>query len=219
MEENKETEIQEKKEKEQIKRSNVLLRNILITVVLAVIVFFIFKNPFAAPEQTFQYKGIDFEIVNEVAPYRTSIMVNQVDSVTGAATQVPYYYYIRTDPRELGKIPFEGQLVLMKDMVVNATDPFYCDGKGLLGMTNLARLLGSIGVDVIKDPEAGCDPENRYMFLNIEVGNETKIVKTSDSCYVMYVKDCEVLEATERFMLETFVAVKNLPNNSNGDGN
>jgi hypothetical protein len=199
----------EQKEKIESKKRNNILRNFLI-IVSILFVGFIIGSMIISSQNTFDYRGVKFQIVKEIAPYKTNLLLNQRSSITGAVTQIPYYYYIRTDPRELDKIPFEGKLVLMDNMIVNSTEDFNCGGQGILGMTNLARLLQSTGINVIKNKTADCDPYGQYLFLNLEPGNETKIVEVWPSCYKMYINNCEVLKATERFMTETLVELNKI---------
>jgi hypothetical protein len=42
------------------------------------------------------------------------------------------------------------------------------------------------------------------MFVQIEEGEETRIEQFGPSCYKLIVNDCEILPATERFMIEVF---------------
>lgn len=187
------------------KKNNKILGIIIVLVVLVIAIF----GGFALNkdvESSFDYKGVYFEIVNEIAPYRTTIEVSQLDPITGAATKIPFYYYIRNDPRELDKkIPFEGELTLMKNMVLASDEGFNCGGMGNLGVTNMARFYESIGVSIVRDETAECDPEGRYLYMRLVEGNETKIVEIGNECYIMYIHDCEILEATERFMVEGIV--------------
>ena len=74
-------------------------------------------------------------------------------------------------------------------------------------MVNLYDLLGT---KVIRDETAGCDAAGRYIFLQIEAGNETRVEQSWGSCYRIIINECEILEGTERFMLETFIEVNEL---------
>jgi hypothetical protein len=204
MEKNFKLEEENNTKENQKQKHNKILRNFLIFLAVAILVYFVI-GLIASNAKTIEYRGVKFEITKEIAPYKTDAVISQKDAVTGSFYQAPYSYYMRTNPFLLDKIPFEGNLKLMKVMVINSSDPFNCEGQGILGMTNLVRLLSSIGVSVIKDPKAGCDTEGKYLFLNIEKGNETKIVETNQTCYTMYINNCEVLKATERFMLESLV--------------
>jgi hypothetical protein len=90
------------------------------------------------------------------------------------------------------------------------TNSFNCDGDGVIGIANVLNLYKIIGTQVIKDENASCDDLlGRYMFLNIKEGNETKIndYGLKGACYNIEVKGCDILPATERFMLETLIKV------------
>jgi hypothetical protein len=133
--------------------------------------------------------------------YRTSI------PVTINGTKFNYNFWLRGNPQKTEKIPFEGNLTVMKNIVLNQTSNFNCDGDGIIGVANLLKLYNLIGSEVIADKNATCDSQERYVFINIEEGNETKIVQTGKTCYTIKVKNCEILPATERYMLETFVKI------------
>ncbi len=186
--------------KGQIKSENKILRNILIFLGIIVIVFLlIFLSVRAA--NNFEYKGINFNVVKEgdVLFYHTSFPMIY-DGI-----KVNYNVYLRNDPRKLDKIPFEGELNLLEMMVINNSGDFVCEGKGGIAMINFQQILGDLGMNFMKDPNAGCDPEGRYMFVQIQEGNVTKIEQTGPACYNFYVKDCEILEVTEKFLVESLV--------------
>lgn len=175
---------------------------------MGIIIVGIFVWAFASSsDATFTYRGVPFEKVQEIAPYRTPLTIVKADPTTGAAVQIPSYVYIRNDPRELDAIPFEGKLELMKVAVVNSSGDFNCGGLGIVGITELARLYDALGVDVVTDPEAGCDEEGRYLFLELVEGEKTKIVQFGPQCYRMEIANCEALQATERFLVESLVQV------------
>ncbi len=157
--------------------------------------------------------GVSFYIDKEdmvgTTLYRTSIPV-----ITNNKTVADYNFYLRKDPRILKNIKFEGNIEVKKNMVINMTEDFICGGNGMIAVANVVKLYSVIGADVIKDPNATCNADGLYMLLRIEPGNETKVVQTGPSCYKIYVKDCEILEGTERFMLETFSTVKKITTSS-----
>jgi hypothetical protein len=187
--------------KEQINYQNKLLRNIFI--VLGILIFSFVGGYFLINSMKhFEYRNVSFVVVEEIAPYRTEL------PVIYKGEEVPYYFYLRNDPRKLEPIPFDGELVFLKNMVINISEDFNCDGNGIIGVANLLKLYEILGVKVIKDENASCDPEGKYMFVQIEGGNETRIEQFGPTCYKLQVNDCEILEVTERFMIETFVKVK-----------
>ncbi len=206
--ENKEIQREIKKIGNKQQNKTIMIILVLIGVfILAFVVWIVISNT----QSHFEYKGVSFEITKEIAPYRTNLPEFK-SSVTGWAimTDNNYYFYLRNDPRKLDNISFNGEIILRKDVVINSTGDFMCGGKGILGITNLVRLYNGIGANVIKDQNATCDEQGRYMLLQIEAGNETRIDQNGPSCYLMQINNCEILEATERFMVETFSKVNEI---------
>ncbi len=197
--------------KEEIKKQNEILKNFFIWMgvfVFIVIIAIVGINSI----KHFKYKELEFstEKYGELIFYKTSLPVNYKDGATGKVISADYNFYFRNDPRELENISFNGDMILKENMVINMTNDFNCDGDGVIAIANLLNLYKVIGVNVIKDENATCDDiYGRYMFLRIKEGNETKIndYGLSGGCYNIYIKDCEILEGTERFMLETLINV------------
>ena len=188
--------------KEEIKKENKQLRNILIGVgIVAIIFLLIFLFGYLASH--FKYKGVKFQIVQEgeLILYQTSLPVIYEGKV------VPYNIYLRNDPRKLEKtVPASGVLLLLDDIVLNMSE-FDCEGDQIIAIANLVQLYDIIGSNIIRDENASCDSEGRYTFLQIHPGNETSIEKTGPSCYNLNVNNCEILEVTERFMAGILVRV------------
>ena len=76
----------ERKEEKQLKIFLVSL-GILVLIVLGVIFFL-------KGDKTFEQKGVTFNVVNEIAPYQTSLPV----FVNGESST--YNFYLRKDPRK-----------------------------------------------------------------------------------------------------------------------
>lgn len=184
--------------KGQVKSENKILKSfflwIAIITFVTIIVFWSFYS-----SQNFEYKGFKWDVIKEgeVIFYHTSFpLIYQGEKVN-------YNVYLRNDPRKLEKVPFNGELNLLEMMVINNTDSFVCEGKGGIAMLNFQQILGNLGMNFMKDPNATCDSEGRYMFVQIQEGDETGIVQTGPSCYTLNVNDCEILEVTERFLVES----------------
>ncbi len=187
---------------EQRKKENKQLKSILIgigIIFLAFIFFIFFTNALA----NFKYKGVEFKVIkdNGLIFYNTAFPIY---SPTGEHT-ADYNFYLRNDPRKLKDIPFNGNYTLMENMVINITGEFNCDGDGVIAVANLVKVHEFFGTKVIRDENATCDELGRYTFVRITEGNETKIEQFGPACYNIYVKDCEILPATERFIIEVFV--------------
>lgn len=191
--------------KKELKEQKKTLRNVLIGLAIVVIAFvgiiFFFKSM-----SKFTYENTEFELTKEgsLLLYQTTIPVYYQGQIRD------YNFYLRKDPRKLDTIEFEGGIDLLKNVVVNMSEGLNCDGDGIIGVANLAKLWQVLGANVIKDENATCDPDGRYIYLNIREGEKTKIVEKGSACYDIIVSNCRVLEATERFMIEMFVKVNSL---------
>ncbi len=198
------------KGKKQGKNENRTLRNIFAS--LGIIIALIFLGYFAINSMnSFTYKGVDFKKVNfcDTKPclmvYQTSLPIT-----IGENRKAEYNFYLRNDPRILENVSFSGELKMVQTVVINSTGNLNCQGDGIIAVANLARLYEVLGAKVIKNETLGCDSSGKYMYLNIIESNETKIQQTYLTCYNIYVNNCEILESTERFMVETLSKVNGL---------
>jgi len=152
--------------------------------------------------RNYNYKNVEFETVQEgnLILYHTTIPVSYQGEV------VPYNFYLRTNPRELAKMNFEGieEFDLYKNAVIGFEKDFNCDGDGIIAIANLVQLHEAIGISLIHDENATCDEYSRYLYLYLREGNKTEIIQTGESCYELVVANCEILPSTERIMLEMF---------------
>jgi len=99
-----------------------------------------------------------------------------------------------------------GEVNLKPDTVINETQSFMCEGDGIIAIANLVQVLERFGTKVIKDPEAGCDAMGEgHIFIQLREGEETKIEQFAPTCYNFYVNDCEILEVTEKFIVDLLV--------------
>ena len=190
----------EKVTKKQIKQENKILRNIFIiigvTIIGIILIFFISNSV-----NNFEYKGVKFQKVDEVAPYKIQFPVMHKGNI------VPYNIYLRNDPRELDKIKFDGEMNLIENIVINSTSDFNCNGDGIIAIANLVQFYEILGTNIFKNETLSCDDEKKYTFIQIQEGTETKIEQFGYSCYNININNCEILKGTERFMIESFVEV------------
>jgi len=211
---------------EQIKAQNKILRNILIGIAALMAGIFLFVI-ISHSLSRFEYHGVKFEIVRfcDAGPpclvtYRTSLPIKTDGKntfvVKPSEKNADYNFYLRNDPRKLD-VNFTGDLVLRDNMVLNFEDgSFICNGKGAIAAANLVQLYGVLGTKVIKDENATCDLLGRYLFVQVKSGNKTSVKQFGPGCYNIDIKDCEILEGTEKFMIETFVKVNEAINNQTG---
>lgn len=204
--------VSEKKvSKGQIKEENKILRNIFILVggiiVLILIGYLIIENV-----KEFKYQGISFTTVKFCDIEPCLILYQTTFPVISDGKNAEYNIYLRNDPRKLDKITFNGKMNLFGDMVINSTGDFTCDGDGIIAVANMVNFYELLGTNIFKNETLGCDNQNKYTFVQILEGNETKIEQIGFSCYNIEINNCEILEGTERFLIESFIKVNDFLN-------
>jgi len=190
---------------EQIKKNNKLLIGILSLLGLILLSFFT-GYYLINSQKSFDYKGVEFNIIQEgkLVFYNTQVPIydNRGEKISA------YNFYLRTDPRKLGKMNFNETIIPMKLMAINYSEEMSCSGYGIIALTNIINLYELIGTKITLDKNATCDSQGRYMFLNFQKTNETSIEKFGKNCYNFNVKDCDIFPPTERLMLDTFIKIK-----------
>lgn len=199
---------EEKPSKEQIKKENKIFRNMAIVMAVLVLMFLVIYIIIYYMNH-FEVDGVKFEIIKmgSLTLYKTSLPVMYQEK------KADYNFYLRTNPKLLKNIEFDGGLSIKENMVINMSDDLNCNGDGVIAIANLLNLYKLIGTSVIKDENAGCDDlQGRYIWMNIKEGNETKITEwgLKGACYNLNVNNCEILKVTEKFMLESFIKVNEL---------
>lgn len=196
----------EGKEENNKEKEKKQLRNILL--VLGFFVFMFIGILFLLNQSyNFTYEGIKFDVDSKSLPgtllYKTSIPLNSEGVfTTGKNIATNYFFYLRNDPRKLERIPYNVEKMNIKDIIIfNFTESFECD-KGAIGVVNLGNLMTALGGTVGKNETARCDENGTYTFIQFQRANETSIEQTGVSCYNFNINDCEVLEVTEKFMVE-----------------
>jgi hypothetical protein len=190
---------QKKKQEKQL----IWILSILGLFVLAMIIGWILIN------RPIKYEGVEFKKVEDnggLILYNTKLPTY----TKSGEFDGNYNFYLRNNPKKLEKIPFEGNFTFTNFLVMNATSELKCEGNGVIGIANIQNLYNFIDIKVLTDKNTTCDELGRYTYLNIKKGEETKIIQYGPSCYEVSVKDCEILKATERFMLEGFVKVNKI---------
>ncbi len=200
------SEDEKKKEERMEKQFKVILGVMLAAILGFLLIFFIMQ---AGSDIT--YRGMDFEKrdVGDITYYDTQF---QILSRDGEIRNLDFSF--RNHPKELDKIPIEGDLdleVLEENVGISIEDKVVCEynSVALLGLTmnffdrlRMDIFKGNIDKDLAEEENEThlvCD-NDKYSVLNFREGDETKIVR-EDNCYHLHVSDCEILEVSERFML------------------
>ena len=206
----------ERNRKSQAKEQNKILKSIFIIIAFVVVGFFLFVVV-SKPMANFDYNGVEFKTVKFcdsgppcLVTYQTTLPVRvqgkNISLSSPSQKTNDYNFYLRSDPRKLD-VDFIGIVTFKENMILNFHDNFVCEGNGAIAASNLIQLYNILGVRLLNDKNATCDALGRYSIVNVFPGNETKIEHFYPACYTITIKDCEILEGTEKFMIETFVEV------------
>ena len=186
-----------------IKKESKQLKTILIvigvfTLIFLVILFLTYKSVH------FTVEGVKYKMVREgnLIFYDTFFNV-----IYDNGHKLEYHIYTRKDPRKLIKdVPYVGEnLTLTKNVVLNQEKNFGCEGNGIIAVGNIINMYENMGIKVISDENASCVLTGQYTYIIIKEGEETSVTKFGPSCYRIEINQCEILEGTERLILETFI--------------
>ena len=188
--------------KEQIKKQDKQLKNIFL--VFLIFIFLIFAVVFITnSSKHVKYENLDFykDKTGDLTLYYIKVPLYN----TAGENYANYNVWLRTNPKKLKHVSFNGSVVFKKYVVINFEEEFNCNGDGIVAIANLQQLYTALGAKVMKDENATCDPEARYIYLTLKQGDETKIIQTAPACYDLIINNCEILKATEKLIIENLV--------------
>ena len=191
----------EKQEKE--------IRLILIFMIVVVSCMFLFYF-IIQKMNSFNYLGISFK-KTKLGNINFYVGKFPLSKLTGNAIG-DLSVYFREDPRKLENIKIDGE-ILLKRKVALAVGAYElrCEDKVLAGAT-LSRFLNGFGISsfgaTTNKTEAlelnrtyvSCN-DTAYSVIIFKESNESKITKIGKDCYQLDIKDCEIMNVTERFMI------------------
>jgi hypothetical protein len=195
--------------KEELKKQHRQLK-IILWVLGFLIVFFVLIFVGIKSVRINYYEGVKFETIQEGELILYNTIVPLYDKNGEQVWE--YNFYLRTNPNDLKKVPFEGELEFRKGYTINYSNgDFTCEGYGTIAIANLVNQYQLADMLFINDGNATCDGKNSYMYFEMKEGEETKIVQRGENlCYDVYIKDCEVLPAFEKIMAEGFVKFQDM---------
>jgi len=189
-----------------------ILKSFLI--VAGLILFLILVIAFTANQKkSFDYNGVEFNVIEfcDAGP-PCLVTYNTKLPVTYEGREVNYNFYLRNDPRKLEKqVLFNGELVLKEDMYIDITFNRFCEGYEQIAMENFRQLHNIAGIKILNGKNETCESSTKaggmYVVIKESQDGKTSVEQTDSACYNINIKNCEIIEGTERFMIETFVKV------------
>jgi hypothetical protein len=154
----------------------------------------------------FEFKGTGFSILDEgeLRFYKTTIPL-----LENGVHVADYNLFLHKDPRTLEHIPIKNnEIILTGNIVIDSDDPFHCDGDGIIALANMVKLYETFGANVIKNESLECDRTASYTHIMLHKDDETSIERPKHNCYRININNCEILEATEKFMIESLASAR-----------
>jgi hypothetical protein len=163
-----------------------------------------------------EYQGLTFikQKFGSVQVYSYNYLV---ESPNGKIIQNTLY--LRGDPSK-NKAPLTGEIIyregVMTYISINATGLTKCN-YSLVSIATLTNFLVSNNLNVkggTPDKEeaeqnnqtyATCEEYPYSTVIMIRAGNETKVEKTEENCYVISAANCEILPAVEKFIVQSIL--------------
>lgn len=206
----------EKKEQKYNKELYIVLGAMVFLIIVFFASYFIFNSL-----NIFEYEGLTFtkEKFGEIPVYHYYYFYD----FDGKKYQ--YNLYLRNDPRE-NTVPIIGAAIQEEiefpigNVVYISLDPnesiVGCEYSSV-GLSNLASFFVNNQLKVksastIKEVAeennieyATCKTHPADNVIIIKSGNETQVIREKDSCTIIQIADCQVLEAMEKFQLEALL--------------
>ncbi len=198
----------------------------ILGTMIGLIVLFLIAHTFFQSLKTFEHEGLSFtkEKMGDIRLYHYYYYTTP-SYATGAAISEGnpklINLYVRNDPRT-NNIPIDGEIELKRGksvyITINATGLTECPYSSLAiaGLSSFITENGftmQAGVPNKAEAEKDnldyitCEEHPRSPVILIQSGEETSIAK-ENNCYTITAANCEILQATEKFMIQSIIDAK-----------
>lgn len=194
------------------------------------VVVFLAASSFFSSLGSIEYEGLTFtkEKFGDIPLFKYYFYANPTSSITGQVIGQPRLVtvFLRNDPRQ-NEVPVEGEIEFpRKVMYAESEDPIYLaiNSTGLtecedttIALAGLASFLSQSGMQiegaVVDEEEAlegnvpyvTCESRPDDAVIIFQAGSETKIVNEDENCHTITVANCEALDATEKFIVQSLL--------------
>lgn len=199
---------EERKTQDYSKQTKIVVVVMIIFLVSVFLVYWISQE-----QKKFTLDGVEFYKQKEGAvTYHNSLL----GYVTSTGEQIPFILKLRTDPKELGKIPVTGKIQIMDQAIVSLSPEVVNCSETYITLFDLSLTLKAFGTNLtVGSPDLEYARENNFTpadcknsmektVILIREGNQTQISQEEvffKNCYIIDLKDCQIREGYERFIL------------------
>lgn len=193
--------------KKQEKQVKWIIIGMILVLLIVILVYFVIQE-----SKKFDYAGLRFEKImfDKLLLYHGKI---PIISMAGNVI-ANYNLYLRNDPRKLENIKINGNIRLTQKVIVSLDNGAEkgCSDAGIAGANFFSFLKAAglnVGVAYINQTYARerngdyviCSDSGNESVIIIKQSKENKITQEKNNCYVIEFKECDILKATERFMI------------------
>ncbi len=192
---------------------------VILAFMAGLVILFLISVSIFNSLKIFDYEGLTFtkERFGEIPVFHYYYYIN--NPITGNVI-AKYNLYLRNDPRE-NDVPIEGEIEFLSPqeyhyISVNGTGLEQCPQSSLAIGTlsafltnNQLSVKGASPESEIAEKEVvpyiTCENTKDRVVILIQSGNETKIERIGKRCHVISVSNCEILEAIEKFEVQSIL--------------
>jgi hypothetical protein len=193
---------------------------ILAGILILFIIFYVSYQSYLASKKI-EYAGLKFEEkkVGNLTFWYTSVPLVDANGVNVINRSM----YFRNNPKDLEYIPING-VIKIKSKIILASDGLNCSENGIAGgelglaLAPYANVISGTVNKTLADDKgvqyASCN-QNDVFYLDSTVlifkpGDTASIDQNGKNCYEITIKDCEVLDGVERFIIGLYAHAKGI---------
>ena len=189
----------------------------IIGMMIALVIIFVFFSQVFKSLNNFEYNGLEFK--KEKIGENLNVY-HYIRNFEYSGRMYSYNLFLRNDPRK-SNVPVEGAPFEFSSLnpvyiSVNAKKLIECE-QSSISIPLLAQFFTSNFVKVyaatpnIIEAQANdltyatCESAADGNVIIVSDGDETKVERTADNCYHITAANCEILPATEKFIVQTII--------------
>lgn len=201
-------------EKKKLRKAKIF---IVIIIAIFILGFFLIKSDLAK-QNNFEYKGLRFTKINldNLTFYTTTLFLSTDNKI------VLQTFNFRNDPKKLEKISFNVETRITKKSYVSFTpEALKCKKEATLAGWELGDFLGRIGSEVKAGVTEHSEENANASIINCSSSKDMVIIlkaqakktriyqdKENENCIILEARECQLIEAVERFILEMLLKMK-----------
>jgi len=205
---------EDKKNEESKEKKNNTAIFVVLGIALLIILICVIAVFYRYSSNNFKYAGIEFNknYMGDIIFYTAKVPVMDAYKIISGYKTVDF----RNDPRKLKDVIIntDGNIKFVNNGLayISYGEMNQCEDNGLAA-TNLGLFMyltdtryksaldDSDYANNTNIPYVNCQTHPNNTVMLIKSGNETKIEQTSENCYELVFKECEILKVTEKFEL------------------